>query len=85
VIKKHTILEEFLIFWLWKSYMGTNQARLFNKPKNAELISLTSDFVFFDESATAILSDSKIERLVEYLFCRNRFIMNNFFDIRKQV
>jgi hypothetical protein len=41
--------------------------------------------VFFDERATAVLSDFKIERLVKYLFCRNRFIMNNFLDVKKQV
>jgi hypothetical protein len=41
--------------------------------------------VFFDERATTVLSNFKIEGLVEYLFCRNSFIMNNFLDIRKQV
>jgi hypothetical protein len=41
--------------------------------------------MFFEERATAVPSNFKIERLVEYLFCRNRLMMNNFLHIRKQV
>jgi hypothetical protein len=83
-IQNHTLLGELLVFRLWKSHIRTNPASLVNNPKSAELISLANDLLFFDECVTAIVLNLKVERLVECLFCRNRFMINHFHDIKSK-